>query len=505
MLPFAIGYAESHYKFKLPWSLISEPWPELLLDAPSRVEPQKSWPLWLVARDADLYPVRIHSVRLIFQKGDQVLREVSIPLDLHLDGAFHFVPIAIDTSDLQGEITIHTWIDAERLGASTWKKVRRVFQEWNYPRLTPKPMRVHFLAYPLPKPEGFWAGETHCHTWHSSDPVEFGAPMLVLQQAALSQGLDYVFTTDHSYDFAFRKDNYRQAIDPQFRWQELQKEAQELSTYPLLIPGEEVSCGNQNGENVHLLVPGFSQYIPGIGDSGRLWFHNHPDLSISQVMQQIGDAPCFAAHPQHPMGWLERKVFRRGPYSHLDIHNPQRFLTGLEFWNGSLDQGFSLGRAFWIQELLQGHPILPIGGNDAHGDLNRATSVRTPLVRLSAGYHRIFGHVRTVLVVENGQVLSAFQKAQKTGKLYITNGPSLLCSLHDSQVHLQAQSTPDLGELESITLFWGLVEGREESQRFPLNCLEHHSTQALPAQCLYVRAECKTRLGYFALSAAQFP
>ena len=29
-----LHYAETHFKFKLPWSLLYKPWPEILVDAP---------------------------------------------------------------------------------------------------------------------------------------------------------------------------------------------------------------------------------------------------------------------------------------------------------------------------------------------------------------------------------------------------------------------------------------------------------------------------------------
>src|ERR1019366_6673674 len=56
---------------------------------------------------------------------------------------------------------------------------------------------------------------------------------------------------------------------------------------------------------------------------------------------------------------------------------------------------FRHGRSLWIQDLLRGNRRLPIAGNDAHGDLNRATQVSRPLFQLRQTRSHRFGHART--------------------------------------------------------------------------------------------------------------
>ncbi|HSQ41379.1 MAG TPA: hypothetical protein VLM37_03770 [Fibrobacteraceae bacterium] len=506
MFPFlAFGFAETHYRFHLPWSPLHEPWPEMLVDAPWCVEPGQTLPVWLVVRDADLFPVHVHGVEFRVEALGHVGEEQSAELEFVCDQPFHFLPLPLDLSGWTGPVQIYARIHASRVGERVpRRRASRDFEQWNYPGLRPHPLQVLILQKPLPKPAGWWAGETHCHTWHSSDPVEFGAPPLVLQQAAAAQGLDFLCCTDHSYDFAFRNDDYRIPADPLIRWQAFQTECAALEPYPLVIPGEEVSCGNAQGENVHLLVPGGSDFLPGLGDSGRQWFRNHPTLSLTEILERRGGAPCFAAHPLHPMSWIERKVFRRGVYGWADLHP---LLAGLEFWNGSRDRGFRRGRAFWIRQLLAGRHLLPVGGNDAHGDLNRCTSVRIPLVMLRSSLAHRFGRVRTVVrgegPLETQNLLHSFRRAQDDAALYCGDGPALTLKCEGNRFRLHAISSPDLGEFVEIRIFRGIFgQSREQVQSISPGTLEWDAS--LQGDGNYLRAECRTRNGHSAISAAFF-
>lgn len=500
-----LGYAESHYKFRLPWSPLHEPWPEILLDAPSLVEPGKKWPVWLVVKDANVYPTRINKIDINVSGGHEATRTFSLDLALTCEDAFHFIPLDIPLASRRGLVTVSAKIYAERQGTV------RKFQEWSYPGLSPLPLQVQVLQHPFPKASGWWAGETHCHTWHSSDPVEFGSPASILQESAKALGLDFVLTTDHSYDFCFRKDDFLKPVDPNLRWDELKREVADLSSYPLIVPGEEVSCGNANGENVHLIVPNPKSYIPGLGDSGRQWFRNHPTLSIQEVLQRAEATPCFAAHPQSAMDWLERKVFRRGPYQtpdmHYGSHNP---IAGLEFWNGEMDAGFEAGRQFWIAQLMQGHHILPIAGNDAHGDLNRFTGVHIPLFKLRASRNRLFGRVRSVFKAPEEQqaptqemLFRSIRSAQESGSMYCTNGPSLEIQLENHQYDIICRSSTDFGELKEAKIFWATKGDKGEFVRkIPLQKYECRIRDSMPSNCIYIRVECETVTEHYALSAA---
>ena len=49
-------YAETHYRFKYFFSFLKKQEPELLADAPHRVEPGKDIPILILSKDADRYP-----------------------------------------------------------------------------------------------------------------------------------------------------------------------------------------------------------------------------------------------------------------------------------------------------------------------------------------------------------------------------------------------------------------------------------------------------------------
>lgn len=499
LLPPPPDYAESHYKFRLPFSRLFRKAPEMLVDAPFQVQNGRDLPFWLVVRDADRFPRRLLGFDGVWKRNGQE-RHFHIECNKRLDQAFHFEPFTL-TPPAQAGLW---WLDVS-FHTETLEGKKESHRRWNYPGLPAEPLLVHVLAHPLPTPASWVGGETHCHTWHSSDPVEFGASPIVLHQAAAAVGLDFVFLSDHSYDFAWEQGNYMRAADPLARYACLCAEVDSLPVDgPLLIAGEEVSCGNYLGQNVHLLAPHCRQYIPGQGDGGRHWFSNKPDLGIAEVLRKVS-TPCFAAHPKVPMGRLERMVFRRGDWHEQDL-GPN--LRGLQFWNGSLDRGYEIGKQFWTTMLRQGRHLLPIGGNDAHGDLNGATGVKTPLWSLKHSRKHVFGRVRTFVpqfhTPRNAQsLLAAFQDDHA----FISDGPSLWWEPNADRPILHFASTPDQGTLQTIALYIGTSSGetRKTLAHANQNCLACDWNIDLPVQTLYVRAECYTDSGRHALTSAFWP
>ncbi|MEE3339132.1 MAG: hypothetical protein VZR14_00245 [Hallerella sp.] len=489
---FDPDYAEMHYKFKLPWSLLYKKEPEIILDAPFQVVPGEEAKLFIVIREANRFPVTIESLEAVFTCGTtRITKTQSIREEVHTP--FRFIPIPcgkLPAGNYSVEASVTVQIDGRK------KKIRR----FNLTGLKQKPLQIAVLHEKPPKPSDFIVGDTHVHTYISADPVEFGASPAVLQQAAKSVGLDFVFCTDHSYDFAFSSENYMIRTDASVRYQKLRAEIAALPEYPKMIAGEEVSAGNSQGQNVHLLFPGNPFYVPGEGDCGRKWFQNQPTLSIPQIVSQT-ELPCFAAHPKEQMGKLERLVFRRGDWHEEDLlKNSKNPIAALEFWNGSRDKGFELGRQFWISELEKGNFILPLGGNDAHGDLNEYTGVKIPLFKLKQSHAHVFGYVRTV--VQGSDPITAFR-----GKnLYITDGPALWWSREGEIVNFHFKSTADFGSLKTLTVF--AQENRGSQKEAPIAApLERISDfEAVAKVSLagknYVRAEAETSFQRFALTSA---
>ncbi len=571
----ALSYAETHYKFKFPWSPLSKPWPEVFIDGPSFCIPGVEPKFYLVVKDADRFPVTIREIEIAIQrnhaektsfeklsddskpstdsKSSPPLKPSSQKILLSWNKSIKenlvFIPLEIDFSPFRN-FSDQTFPNLLHLNAKITVENPRgkilQFINGNFPTLLPAPLHLTFLRAPLPYTAPWHAGELHCHSDYSNDPVEFGAPLKVLQEAGQSLGLGYTVCTDHSYDFYYRKTEYMQRTDPDVQFQAYRKEALDLnanaeSSMPVLIPGEEVSCGNFRGENVHLLVAGHEKFLPGLGDGGRRWFNNRPDLKIAEVIEKIKSEsgfeskvksetqfefqtrplPCFAAHPKVKVGSLERIIFRRGEWHEQDLHDG---VLGLQFWNGKRSNDFFAGRKFWIEQLLKGKRLYPIGANDAHGDLNRNIGVKTPLFSLYQNRNHIFGNVRTVVYSEE-KTISGIQAALSAGKLFCTDGPFLQIEKKSAEEinskylkgettfvgKVHARSTIDFGALEKVQILGGRLGEKSEFKIMewdftnpksgPMELTEEFTFQA---GLHYFRAEALTAEKKFALTAALF-
>lgn len=518
-------YAESHYKFRLPWSPLFHRCPEIIVDAPFQVVPGEALPFWIAVRDADRFPAHLEKLRLSFRRrnfdgsradgASQEPRVFEYKLNISADESIAFYPVQVTDKLAPGFYEI-----SAELGIICRGK-KEVIRNRNLPGLSKEPLRVQVLGEVPPKPAGYIACETHCHTHISADPVEFGAFPGVLQKAARTTGLDAVFCTDHSYDFAFESPDYMRPADGELRYRALRKEIAELPEYPRMIAGEEVSAGNAEGRNVHLLLPGTSAYIPGLGDCGRNWLRNHPTLPLTEILPHLG-TPAFAAHPEEQMSAAERGIFRRGNWSHGDLAAGAPLnVRGMQFWNGSRDAGFTAGRALWIRELLRGARLLPIGGNDAHGDLNAYTGVKVPLFKLKINRSHIFGYVRTVIQMPGETAAPAAQdlssarsekeilNAFRGDNLYVTDGPALWWTRAAGSIAFTAQSTADYGELKAVRIFGARKNGNGEISEKEISVSVAAGTYKLSenipaADYIYLRAECETSQGRFALTSAAF-
>lgn len=532
-------YAETHFKFRLPWSLLYRPWPEIIVDAPFQFIPGAEPTLWIVVRDAHRFPTLIEKMDVeISSKGlacvvnsavANFVPNRTIDLNIRATEPFGFYPVNLGALPA-GNYEIRCKVTARRIDTSANDATDKVrtFARWNLPGLKPAPLKIQVLAQDPPKAPGFIAGEMHCHTRYSCDHVEHGASPAVLQQAAKAIGLDFVSCTDHAYDFAFSEEDYtKEAPSPAPRFQALRDEIASLPSgegMPLLLAGEEVSAGNSKGENIHMLALAPDGYLPGLGDCGRYWLDNKPTMKIPQLLQATG-AHCFAAHPFQQMGLLEKFIFRRGYWSHKDLNlDAAHKIRGLQFWNGIRDEGFKLGREFWIEELGKGNFLLPIGGNDAHGDLNDTTSVATPLCTLRHTRDHIFGKVRTVvspprLTGDDGTVITQenINAAFAGDNCYITDGPALWwerASIHGSKgIIFHARNTNDFGGAFRYIRIFGrrYTTGGKLAKQEEL-CIE--SLVAAPASSdieihfdnfAYLRAECESATGKFAMTSAAKP
>ncbi len=579
-----LRYAETHFKFKLPWSLLYKPWPEIIFDAPFQFVPGVEPYLWIVVRDADHFPTTIKSAEIVLKtrtqnaqqdalllQDAQQTQDVPQPdiiickeLNIEVREQMRFIPLALGKIPT-GTYEAHCKLTVEREGKL------QTFERWNLPRLKSVPLRFKVLNEMPPIAPGYAAGEMHCHTHYSADHVEYGATPEVLQLAAKAVGLDFVNCTDHAYDFAFTQEDYTKEVDsPVPRFQKLREEIAALpvkdengNDMPLMLAGEEVSAGNSKGENVHMTVLAPEGYLPGLGDCGRYWLENRPTRSIKQILNMT-EAHCFAAHPFQQMGMLEKFVFRRGYWKPEDLQLKNKHsIRGLQFWNGIRDEGFKLGREFWINELGKGNYLLPIGGNDAHGDLNSMTAVDLPLISLKHTRAHTFGNVRTVIKLDDNCIrreprptqlgmtepnswdlseakvqrretrdesgsttmchpeqsegsskvsltLADINAAFTADNCYITDGPALWWERDNNGITFHARSNKETGGGFRYVRIYGrriqnngkLAPEEEVMIGSQVATPDHADIPVATLGFAYVRAECETATGKFALTSA---
>ena len=500
-------YAETHYKFRLPWSPLWRPWPEMVVDAPWVAVPGRETPLFLAVHDAHRFPVVLREAKVVVRAGGELHREIVQP-DLKLDQPFHWIPLPWPGPETPGQNLVDVAFEVEDSRGR-----RRRFLNHSLPGLAPTTLEILRLSKDFPAPAGWTSGDLHCHTLWSEDPVEWGGDPATMNRAAACMGMGFWAATDHGYDFAWDHPDWMRPADPIRRFAEFRASLPvDEPGAPVVLPAEEVSCGNAQGRNIHLLLVDHPEYVPGQGDGGRRWLDNRPDLSIPQVLELArgSGAPAFAAHPRPGIGRLERMVFRRGRWEDADLHPG---ISGLQFWNGGTGDDFRQGMAFWIADLLRGGRRRPIAGNDAHGDLNRATQVKTPLFSLRQSRNHRFGRARTWLRLESPPSRETVRAALAgtCAPTFLSDGPFLELRPdrggEGGAMAISAASLDEFGRIDRIRLFG---HRRGETREEPLleaspSTLVYEASFSPEPGTAYVRAELSTSLGFRALTGAVEP
>ncbi|MBT5712255.1 CehA/McbA family metallohydrolase, partial [Candidatus Poribacteria bacterium] len=376
--------------------------------------------------------------------------------------------------DIRGAIRIYPTIRATVEGRA------HTFGVSGHPSLSKEPLSVYVADDPLPAVDGWTYADTHCHSWHTSDQIEFGAPPEMLTRMARAVGLRWVFITDHSFDLTVPPGRWFGEDPTGARWHTLEQEIKEVNSANgdiTLIRGEEVSCGSVDGKNLHLLVYGVPELIPGKGDAAKRWrvWQNRPDMSMRDVLEIVRrhGATAFASHPMNEPSLMERTVLNRGSWQEADLHQD---LDGWEIWNTDSVAPFRQAREDWIRLLLKGSRKPVIAGSDAHGDFNRMRSINMPFLAVEECFREAFGRPRTALYTPE-PTLPCVYDAMRAGRAVMTNGPFVTLSVAagdgprvemgesarpgDAVVHVQARSTEEFGELTRVTLYVGTVGGSE--------------------------------------------
>lgn len=468
LLPLAALYAETHYRFRhFPFSLYYRQQPEIIFDAPLRLEPNQVLPIFLMIKDANKFPITVRSISITVSNGKKnIVKKLS--LNENLNTPLWTQIIDIDVSEFpSGILTVDCILDINSNNKSV-----RVYND-NHVGLTHKPFSVLKADDPLPMLPGWYAGELHCHTSFGEDQIEFGAPLEFYQRASEAMGLSWVALTDHAYNLDDLPNNYLINDPKQAKWKMFLSEVERANLENpnvVLLPGEELTCRSSTGKNIHLLLVGQHNFLIGTGDDAQNWYNTRSEHSVSDAIRNIDpEAVAIAAHPLTPISFLEKILLNRNVWTNNDLN--EHGLRGWQIWNGQLDRGFHTGLDLWKKNLNKGHKTLIFAGNDAHGNFNRYRQIRLPMISMRENYHHLFAKVTTRIKTGTEIYQESIINALKNGSCSLSNGPTLdlkvatnsrtaeigeeVFAENNNEIQVEYLTTPEFGKIKELNLYGG--------------------------------------------------
>ncbi len=462
-LLFVFLYAETHYRFPYFFSWLKKSEPEIIADIPSRIEHGKNMPVLIIIKDANHYPVQLKEIQ-VWCNDMQITCE---NYDESVNRSYYEKICNIDTKKFNpGTNAINVRIEYQIKGKS------RSCLNDNHRGTSHAPLPLYISESEIPRIGNALIGETHAHTYYTSDQVEFAASVTHTALLAEAMGLDFYCATDHSYDMDDMPDNYL-VNDPNFqKWDKFKSEVETYnSTHSnfVIIPGEEVSIRNHNGRNVHCLVYNSNKFFPGSGDSAERWFRWRSELSLEELTSMVEKrAYIFAAHPFEDSPFLQRLFIGRDRWTDSDCTNTD--IHGLQFINGANSQLTEQAKNDWVRLLLQGHRITGIAGNDAHGNFARFRQVGFPFFTMREHYDHLFGKWFTGIYHFETGTKEEILAAMSSGNCYLSNGPAIkfmACNKTGEwistgnqidqieKLQIQVKSSREFGRLKSVKIYSG--------------------------------------------------
>jgi len=480
IVPLIGLYAETHFRFRIPFSRYFKKEPELIFDTPWRLEPGQNLCVFLVVKDAHLYPVQLNSVEIdVFQNNQKCCTQKWI---LNKDVQGRQVDFEFLFSDCElpsGEIEIFPRLTYSLAG----KQLEMLID--NYSQTHKNPLRVTVAREVLPKIDGWQIGDTHLHTSLTNDQIEFGASLKQTQKAALLLGLDFIAATDHSYDLDDELENYLENDPDLKKWKKSRDQIADmnLSNNLTIIPGEEISVANTRGDTVHFLHFNDPVYFPGSGDSGEDWPKVKSQISIDDVLDQRSPhTVSVAAHTVYKFPWFQRVLLKRGHWESQDHENPK--LDGVQILCGTpAYSAFHDSRQHWIEALLKGYKLGVYGGSDGHGNFNRNWHIKMPMWSMGTHEDQIFAQSRTI-VRSTSTKTAHLVEAMKQRRTALSTGPmgdltikshgktygigdTLKTDKHTiATVSAHGVSSEEFGSLMDVSIYSGNIESQEETLLF---------------------------------------
>ncbi len=473
ILPLIFGYTEIHYHLRYLYPLYYRREPEIITDFPKRLVFSRSstLPLLFIIKDSHLFPVKILKLIIEINHNMGIKRHViTLNQDFNSKYFSEIYPLNLDNVEKEQTLSINVQIEYSKN-----KRKRKCIND-NYSSLNTPPYQVYYTETGNTYPPDWFAGEAHYHSDFTEDQVEFGADIPSTATLAKQMGLDWFFVTDHSYDLDDKLDSYL-TNDPDLpKWHSMQKTAlAEDSPELRIIPGEEISIGNSQNRNIHLLSINHPEFIEGYGDGAEKWFDNKPLHNISEInLKHSQDNLFIAAHPHEQIPWIQKITLNRGTWDLQDFLKAG--ITHLQLINSSNFHEMEKNVIYWKSLLLKKYKFLLLAGNDAHGNFNVLRQIKSPFLKLYHERKQIFGSMMTVFnYPENNPVAGL-----KQGRVFVTNGPFLdfsvsqgettvyvgqSCSLRGKiTLNIQANSFEEYGNIKKIILHQGFYQNKEINQ-----------------------------------------
>ncbi len=394
-------YAELHYLAGgLPFSGLHQPWPEIYIDAPWRLEAGRRLPLFIVVRDADKYPCRVDDLELHSVDPDGVIRSEKLPGCWEFGGRIEGRTAALIDVAAPGDWDFYLEGTARSLSGKG--PPPRRFRNQLARGFPEEPLRVRVADRPLPALPGLCRGDPHVHSSATLDQVEFGAPPELIKSCAEACGVHWFALTDHSYDLDDRLDDHLRNDPGLPVWHGQQSELRRINREngPLAIPGEEVSCRGVDGDTLHLLVLDPPRFFRGRADSGESLFRGPRDHGLEELLEILSGhrALPVSAHTGEKPGRLERLVLGRRAWRLEDLDG----LACHQLLSGALDGAFRRGLELWRSLLRSGRTSFALAGGDAHGDFNLSRRIRSPLLSVEHSRRNLFGRYCSAVIAPRG-------------------------------------------------------------------------------------------------------
>jgi len=461
--PLLISYAEIHFHLKYLYPKYYMKESEIITDIPIRIIKNKNRtiPLIIIVKDANLFPVTINSVNISIEVNDKMISKNFI-IKKEISDKYFSQILDVDVKELETNqfLQIIAKLDVEINGKS------KIIINDNFPDIPRKPYKTFYAKEPLPLPESWYAGEPHYHSIHTADQVEFGADVKSTAKLAKAMGLSWLFITDHSYDLddsiiSCTKNDADLPI-----WKHMLKDVKEYNSNELrIIPGEEVSIGNSKGENVHMLAINHNEFIDGYGDSAEKWFKNKPQHFLTEINKLHKESNLFiAAHPIEKIPFMQKLTLRRGNWRDEDYQTSG--IKFLQIINSAEPDNVKRSLNYWKKMLLKGNKYYLIAGNDAHGNFNVMRQIKSPFWKLFSSQKQVFGQFFTAYkYIENEPVAGL-----KNGEIIVSNGPFLSFKLKvgnelfpigstsktgKAKLILESKTSTEFGEIINISVFIG--------------------------------------------------